>query len=152
MDKKRRLIAAGAVDRNAASARPPRVRREPTRLRQQIAEMLDREAIRQLAIAYARFARTRDVGGIVGLYAKDAVFDALRPAPWPSIHGHCFEMLASNRAEGSVYIELGKGGEGHRASHIACFRDDYVKEEGVWKFRSRRLYSVPLPMPGVGPE
>lgn len=120
------------------------------RLRRQDAEMLDREAIRQLPIAYAHFARTRDVEGIVRLYAKDAVFDVPGASPWPFIHGHFFVMLGSERAEGYVYIELRMGGEGVPVSHVGCYRDHYVKEEGVWKFRSRRLCAIPLPIPGVG--
>lgn len=111
--------------------------------------MLDREAIRQLPIAHARFARTRDVEGMVGLYAKNAVIEVPSVDPRLCIHGHHFEMLERDRAEGSVYIEITIGGKGLHESHFGCYRDDYVKEEGVWKFRSRRLCAIPPPLPGL---
>lgn len=148
MKRNRRLLAGTRADSGAARRR--RVGRELARLRQQTDEMLDREAIRRLPIAYAHFARTKNVAGLVGLYAKDAVFDVPRADPWPCIRGHCFEMLESGRAEGAVYIELRVDGEGLGASHVGCFRDDYIKEEGVWKFRSRQLCAIPVPMTDAG--
>ena len=150
MNKNRRRIAAAHGDFDSAGKRRRPVRREPARLRQQAAEMLDREAIRQLPITYARFARSRNVAGMVGLYAKNAVIEAPSADPRLCIHGHHFEMLERDRAAGSVYIEIRNGGKGVRAPHFRCYRDDYVKEGGVWKFRSRRLCAVSHSVPAAG--
>lgn len=150
MSRDRRGMTTTAGDFDAAGARPRRDRQALPRIRRPIEEMLDREAIRQLPIAHARFARSRDVKGMVGLYAKDAVMEVPTADPRLCIHGHYFEMLERDRAEGSVYIEITIGGKGFHESHFGCYRDDYVKEEGVWKFRSRRLCAIRPPLPGLG--
>lgn len=151
MEKNRRLFTVVSADPDAARPRPQprRVGKELSRLRQQVAGMLDREAIRQLPIAHAHFVRARDVEGMVSLYAKDAVLEVPGMEPWPLIHGHYFEMRGSDRAEGFVYIEFRMAGGGLQASHVGCYRDDYVKEDGVWKFRSRRLCAMPITTPGT---
>lgn len=149
MSRDRRGMTTTAGDFDAGGARPPRDRQALPRTRHPIEEMQDREAIRQLPIAHARFARSRDVQGMVGLYAKDAVMEVPTADPRLCIHGHYFEMLENDRAEGSVYIEIGVGGRKVRSSRFRCYRDDYVKEEGVWKFQSRRLCTVSLPLPGM---
>mgnify|MGYP003402113407 FL=1 len=152
MDKKRRLIAVASADLDTERLRPPsrRVGRERAKPRRQVVEMLDREAIRQLPIAYAHFARAKDVEGMVGLYAKGAIFDVPELDAWPFIHSHYFEMRGSDRAEGIVCFELGEEGGGPQVSQVGCYRDDYVKENGVWKFRTRLLCAIALPMPGSG--
>lgn len=149
MSKNRRRITTARGDFDAVGTRPRRGRQQLAGFGQQSAEMLDREAIRQLPIAHARFARARDVEGMVGLYAKDAIIEVPTADPRVCIHGHHFEILERDRAEGSVYIEIRIGGRGFRASPFRCYRDHYVKEEGVWKFRSRQLCAIGLGLPDV---
>lgn len=175
MEKNHRPIASAPGAPALTWEEPGNAESELTQLKQQVAEMLDREAIRQLPISYAHFARTKNVDGLVGLYAKNATFDvpenmgtqagtrsgleAIRETlrvdlpradPWPFIHSHYFEMLGNGCAHGFVYIELRMGVEGLRVSHIGCYQDQYVKENGAWKFRSRRLCAIPLPAPAAG--
>ena len=74
-----------------ASADEPRGQQTPLEaqvvaLRAQLDTLLDREAIRQLAVSYAHFARTRNIDALVALYSSDAVFDVaenMGTAPGP---------------------------------------------------------------------
>lgn len=146
--------------------------RELAELRSQLSGLLDREAIRELAVSYAHFARVRNIDGLVALYSRDAVFDvpgnmgteagtrsgqdAIRASlaidlpradPWPFIHQHYIELHGPDRASGVVYLELRLGSERLRVTHAGFYTDEYVKEHGQWRFRSRKLTAVPLPGP-----
>lgn len=147
-----------------------RIKAELATVRAQLAELRDREAIRQLAVSYAHFARTRQIDALVALYSSDAVFDvpanmgtapgarsgpdAIRETlqvdlpradPWPFIHQHYIEILGPDHARGVLYLELRQGLEQLRVTHIGAYVDDYVREQGLWKFRSRKLTATPLP-------
>jgi hypothetical protein len=135
----------------------------------QIDELIDREAIRQLPARYCHFVRTRNIEAIIDLYAEDGVFDM--PAnmaeggvrsgkaaieetfrrglveldPWPFTHNHVIDLLDASRASGFVYVEFRLGTQNYRTTHIGVYEDAYVKEDGRWKFQSRKLTSVVVP-------
>ncbi|ATE65847.1 nuclear transport factor 2 family protein [Rhizorhabdus dicambivorans] len=134
-----------------------------------IAALEARDAIRDLVARYCHYVRERRHDNIVGLYTPDGVFDM--PAvmaeggvrsgrdaiaetfarnneamdPWPFTHNHVIDLDGEDRATGHVYTEFRIGSDDMRVGFVGVYADEYVRHEGVWKFRRRKLQSVALP-------
>lgn len=135
----------------------------------QIQELLDREAIRQLSVDYCNLVRTRDYDGLGLLFAKNATFkfsdnlghsgafngrDAIKAFyrksvagsdPWPFTANYQVELVADGTATGSVYVEIRSGTQNYRVTHIGIYRDHYVREDGVWRFKIREFSAIAVP-------
>lgn len=131
-----------------------------------ISQCIAHEAIRQLVARYCHYVRTRNIAGIIGLYAPDGVFDMPanmaeggvrdgpdaieetfrrhleRLDPWPFTHNHLIEVLNDNEARGWVYTDFRLGSQNMRVAHIGVYADEYVKIGGDWKFQARRLSAI----------
>lgn len=128
----------------------------------EIQGLLDREAIRTLPNLYCHYVWRNDAEGLVGLFARDGVFDepslgrivghdALRAiyrralstlSPKPYIHNHVVMLEGPDRASGACYLDLRIP---HRpeAGAIAAYYDDrYVKKDGRWLFAERKVTMV----------
>ena len=141
-----------------------------TGLEQRVQRLEDLEAIRALDAEYCRVLDDGDWPALVALFTPDGEFVGLNRA-----HGH-HELLSffSGLAEGgltafwhhvtNLEIDLGIGGNRdlanacsflwqpcvlHGVPHVAAGRytDTVVREDGVWRYRSKRVsfdYFAPL--------
>ena len=132
-------------------------------------EMIDREAIRDLASRYAHLVWQKDVPAILDLFTEDGEVDtgdrpairgrdALRQAYQgmlagdefqPFIHNHVVE-LDGDRATGTCYLDLRASIGGRSMTGAGYYQDRYVKVGGEWKFRSRKLTMIYLVPAGHG--
>ncbi len=131
-----------------------------------VRRLQDLEAIRDLARLYAHCVWTRDVPGAVALFTADGVMD---PGNQPPIHGReallasyqkmlgasIFQPFVHNhvirldgeRATGVCYLDLRATVDGRSLIGSGHYDDLYAREDGHWKFRSRKLsmdYLVPI--------
>ncbi len=131
-----------------------------------IRELEDREAIRDLARRYAHCVWQKDVEGAIDLFTEDGEMDTgereiirgkktllatyrdmVGDAQFqPFVHNHVVE-IAGNEATGTCYLDLRSTNEGRSMIGSGYYEDCYAREDGAWKFRSRKLilsYLVPL--------
>jgi hypothetical protein len=126
-----------------------------------IQEVIDREAIRTLPVRYCHCVWRKDPDGWANLFAADGEIsatdsslgraqgrEALRKMiasgldtskPRPFIHNHVVELLGPDRAKGTCYVEVRLLRDGKKQYMTGWYDDEYVKEGGDWKFKSRKI-------------
>ena len=130
-----------------------------------LAELVDREEIRDLPMRYCDCVWRGDVAGIVDLFAADGSFtvktsdsesinkgreallkkyseDLRRLTPRPYIHNHVVELGYYGRATGRCYVELRSAGRNMEWIGTGHYLDEYVKMGEHWKFASRYFTAV----------
>ena len=123
-----------------------------------IRALADAEAIRDLARRYAHCVWQKDVAGAIDLFCEDAVMDTGDREPLrgrqqmlatygsmfeeaelhPFVHNHVLEV-SGDSARGTCYLDLRATLEGKRMTGFGYYEDEYVRVDGEWKFRSRKL-------------
>lgn len=144
----------------------------------QVQAMLDREAIRDLAVRYAHLVWQNQPLATVDLFTADGSVDlgpdggliegreALRAAYshivdgmvlHPFVHNHVVDLdsdldsqLDARSASGIAYIDLRCIRDGKSLMGSGYYEDQYAKEDGVWKFRCRKITMHYLVVPGEG--
>ena len=131
-------------------------------IEQSLRELLDREAIRELPRLYCHYMWTGNWDGVANLFAEDATIciegmedyaisgrDKLakvfrrvnaRYAAHPFIHNHVVELTGDDRAIGVCYYEILEGRDGMEYLAAGCYRDEYRKVDGEWKFQLRKIH------------
>jgi len=133
-------------------------------------ELLDRDAIRELAVRYCHCIWQRNIA-VVGLFAEDGrfgptqgreqlrqfytkVFTQSPSDPHPFAGNHVIDFDGPDHATGTCYNDLRVNNEGFRALNIGWWSDEYVRVNGAWKFKARDFtlaYSIRLtPVSGAG--
>ena len=129
--------------------------------------LLDREAIRELAVRYCHYMWQQDMR-VVGLYTDDGRYGqsggrgqleqmyaetfAGDLAPHPFAGNHVIDFDGPDHATGCCYNDLRITRDGIRTLTIGFWRDEYVRINGEWKFKERQFTAldnaqVPDPAP-----
>ncbi len=128
---------------------------------QLLADLLDREAIRELPRLYCHYLWIKDPVSMANLFAEDAticiegmedyaitgrdklakVFGRVnaRYASQPFIHNHVVDLEGPDRATGYAYYEILEQ-EGSNFLAAGYYRDEYRKIDGEWKFQYRKIH------------
>ena len=130
-----------------------------TTLERAVRELVDLEAIRDLARRYAHYVWQNDVEGVVALFADDGEMDPgvrepirgksnLRPAFEqmllagatfrPFIQQHVVD-LAGDAASGHCYIDLRAVVGGQSMIGGGWYEDRYARTADGWRFKSRKV-------------
>jgi hypothetical protein len=130
-----------------------------------LAELVDREEIRDLPVRYCDCVWRGDVAGIVELFSVDGSFTVKTPdsesvnkgrealikkytedlgklEPRPYIHNHVVELGYYGRAIGRCYVELRTAARNMEWFGTGHYLDEYVKVGDHWKFASRYFTAV----------
>ncbi len=133
-----------------------------------VAELADREAIRDLPVRYCDFVWQGNLDGMLDLFAEDGAFIAkgreremvsrgraeLRKmyeqaigdlTPRPYIHNHVVNLKGKAKATGRCYVELRSVARQMEWIGTGYYDDEYVKVGEHWKFASRRFTSIGMP-------
>jgi hypothetical protein len=142
-------------------------------IEQVIAELADREQIRELPVRYCDCVWRNDAAGIVDLFAENGAFitkgrkrehraegrEALLKlyrgltdgdiTPRPYIHNHVINLAGKDKASGRCYVEIRDGKKNFQWVGSGFYQDEYVKTGDRWKFKSRTFQAVHMEqMPG----
>ncbi len=130
-----------------------------------LAELIDREEIRDLPVRYCDCVWRNDVVGLVDLFAADGSFtvkttdsetvhkgrealiktytEGLRDLkPRPYIHNHVVELGYYGRATGRCYLDLRSENRNMEWIGSGHYLDEYVKVGDHWKFALRYFTAI----------
>jgi alkyl sulfatase BDS1-like metallo-beta-lactamase superfamily hydrolase len=137
-------------------------------------EMVDREAIRDLAVRYCDYIWKDDVDAVGALFTangtfiknpppgitlaaqethgRKAIVDMLAAGlkgmkPRPYIHNHAIQLHGNGRATGTVYVELRSPAVNWEWIGTGYYDDVYENIEGEWRFQSRKINLVSFKPP-----
>jgi hypothetical protein len=128
----------------------------------QLQGVIDREAIRELPVKYCHCVWQKDLDSWVNLFTSDGAISTNDPKlpgaaqgreglrkmissgldtmkPRPFIHNHVIKLLGPDKATGTCYVEVRMIRDGKNWSLCGWYDDEYAKEGGEWKFKSRRI-------------
>ncbi len=131
-----------------------------------VAELADREAIRELPVRYCDCVWQGSLDTMIDLFAKDGQFitkgrkreavskghdelrkmysTALQVGPRPYIHNHLVDLKSKTTATGRCYVELRSASKNFEWIGTGFYDDEYVKEGDRWKFASRKFTSFAM--------
>jgi hypothetical protein len=139
----------------------------PKSLEATIAELADRDAIRELPQRYCDCVWRGDVAGVVNLFAENGSFtvsgggrdrsvtgranllkaygdDLSSIKPRPYIHNHVVELKGNGRASGRCYVEVRDAAQNMNMLGTGYYNDEYVKVGDEWKFQSRSINLIDM--------
>lgn len=133
-------------------------------IEKQLAELVAREAIRELPLRYCDCVWRDDIDGLMDLFTKDAHFVAdmagrsvrfegrtdlremftkgLAVRPRPYIHNHVIELFGDGFARGRCYLDLRSARKDMEFLGAGYYTEDYPATPTGWKFHSRHFVAL----------